>query len=58
MAGRTLGGFRVEGEIGRGGMGVVLLARQDTLNRPAVLKRILKDLAGQPELGALPFGTL
>ena len=50
MAGRTLGGFRVEGEIGRGGMGEVLLARQDTLNRPAVLKRILKDLAGQPEL--------
>jgi serine/threonine-protein kinase len=50
MVGRSLGGFSVEGEIGRGGMGEVLLARQDTLGRPAVLKRILKDLADQPEL--------
>ena len=50
MIGRTLGGFSVEGEIGRGGMGEVLLARQDTLGRPAVLKRILRDLANQPEL--------
>ena len=50
MIGRTLGGFSVEREIGRGGMGEVLLARQDTLGRPAVLKRILRDLANQPEL--------
>lgn len=50
MVGRVLGGFRVEGEIGRGGMGEVLLARQDTLDRPAVLKRILQDLSGPSEL--------
>ena len=50
MVGRQLGGFSVEGEIGRGGMGEVLLARQDSLGRPAVLKRILKDLAHHPEL--------
>jgi serine/threonine-protein kinase len=50
MVGRTLGGFSVEGEIGRGGMGEVLLARQNSLGRPVVLKRILKDLADQPEL--------
>lgn len=50
MIGRVLGGFRIEGEIGRGGMGEVLLARQDTLDRPAVLKRILTGLSDPPEL--------
>jgi len=49
-AGRKLGGFTVEKELGRGGMGLVLLARQDSLERPAVLKRILDGLlAKYPE---------
>ncbi len=51
--GRRLGGFTVEQELGRGGMGLVLLARQESLDRPAVLKKILDDLVvHHPELEA------
>jgi serine/threonine-protein kinase len=51
--GRKLGGFSVERELGRGGMGLVLLARQESLDRPAVLKRILDGLLPTfPELEA------
>ncbi len=48
--GKTLGNFVVEEEIGRGGMGVVLLARQNSLDRPVVLKKLRRDLAELPEL--------
>ena len=48
--GKNLGSFTVEEEIGRGGMGVVLLARQHNLERPAVLKKIRSDLNEFPEL--------
>ena len=50
LIGKTLGNFVVEEEIGSGGMGVVLLARQTSLDRRAVLKRIRRDLAELPEL--------
>jgi serine/threonine protein kinase len=50
LIGKTLGHFTVEDEIGSGGMGTVLLARQESLQRPAVLKRIRRDLAEFPEL--------
>jgi serine/threonine protein kinase len=52
LVGRRLGGFTVERELGRGGMGVVVLARQQSLDRPAVLKRIHAELAAEPELEA------
>jgi serine/threonine-protein kinase len=52
LVGRQLGGFTVERELGRGGMGIVVLARQQSLDRPAVLKRIHADLAANPELEA------
>lgn len=48
--GKTLGNFIVEREIGRGGMGVVLLARQQSLERLAVLKQVRRDLDEMPEL--------
>ncbi len=34
-------GYKIEGELGRGGMGVVFKARHTTLNRPAAIKMIL-----------------
>ena len=52
LVGRRLGGFTVERELGRGGMGVVVLARQQSLDRLAVLKRIHTELAANPELEA------
>ncbi|HIF92517.1 MAG: serine/threonine-protein kinase [Myxococcales bacterium] len=52
LVGRRLGGFTVERELGRGGMGIVVLARQQSLDRPAVLKRIHAELAIHPELEA------
>ncbi len=50
LVGRTLGNFVVESELASGGMGSVWLARQTSLDRPAVLKRIRRDLADFPEL--------
>ena len=46
---KTLGNYAVEGEIGRGGMGVVMLGRQKGLERAAVLKKLRDDLASGPE---------
>jgi len=51
--GRRLAGFTIEGELGRGGMGLVLRARQESLDRTAVLNKILEELVVQhPELEA------
>jgi len=49
-AGRSVGGFAVERELGRGGMGEVWLARQKSLDRPVALKKLRRDLADDPEL--------
>ena len=49
---KTLGNFVIERELGQGGMGVVFLARQSSLDRPAVLKRLRRDLTATANLVA------
>jgi len=49
---KTIGSYEVEREIGRGGMGVVLLARQPALDRAVVLKSLRRECADDPRLVA------
>jgi hypothetical protein len=45
-----LGKYRVEGILGRGGMGIVVLARHLTLDDRVAIKFLLPDLLGEDEL--------
>ena len=45
---RAIAGYQIEGELGRGGMGVVYRARQVRLNRPCALKVILAGAHADP----------
>ena len=46
--GTSIGGFRIQAEIGRGGMGVVYLAEQDSPRRKVALKILAPQLAADP----------
>ncbi len=48
-SGATIGPYKVDREIGRGGMGVVFLARDTRLGRTVALKALPDDVASDPD---------
>lgn len=46
LFGQLRGQFTVQRELGRGGMGIVYLARDEKLERPAAIKVLPSELAG------------
>ena len=50
LAAALAGQYEVEREIGRGGMGIVYLARDLKLDRPVAIKTLPAHLAGSPEV--------
>ncbi|NQV25163.1 MAG: protein kinase [Rhodopirellula sp.] len=48
-AGKRLGKFQIVGELGRGGMGVVLEARDTVLDRHVAIKMLPRSVAAQPD---------
>ena len=52
LAGKTLDHFRIDRLIGRGGMGAVYSAHDQSLDRPVAIKVLPDELSGDPELHA------
>jgi len=47
--GTMIGPYRIDREIGRGGMGVIFLAQDTRLGRAAAIKALPEDVAGDPD---------
>ncbi|MEV6280454.1 protein kinase [Nocardia sp. NPDC051832] len=48
--GDVFAGYRIEGTLGRGGMGAVYLARRSGMPRPVALKLLNSDVSADPEI--------
>src|SRR5258707_10362815 len=48
-SGATIGPYKVDREIGRGGMGVIFLAQDTRLGRTVALKALPDDVAADPD---------
>ena len=46
---KQIGAYRVDGELGRGGMGVVFLGHDTRLERPVAIKALPQEFAADPE---------
>ena len=49
MIGKTVGHYRITSQLGAGGMGVVFLAEDTSLERKAAIKFLPADVAGDPD---------